>query len=63
MSKVRLREGMGPRFVPLLDRMVEDGETVEVPDVQPDGKSPLVWPEATWEPVAEAAMKPEKADV
>ncbi len=56
MSKVRLRDGWGPRFVPLLNREVADGETVEVPDTQPDG-SPLVWPETTWEPVTDSGTK------
>jgi len=41
----------GPLDVPLLGRMVEDGETVEVPDVQGDGESPIVWPGNRWEPV------------
>jgi hypothetical protein len=50
MSKVKNISG-GPRYVPLLDREVADGETVEVPDVQADGQSPIVWPEATWQPV------------
>jgi hypothetical protein len=68
MSKVKLRDGWGPRFVPLLDREVTDGETVEVPDFQPahnpESKPgdpdhlPIVWPEETWEPVGDA--KPAK---
>lgn len=58
MSKVRNISG-GPRYVPLLDREVADGETVEVPDAQPDG-SPVVWPEATWEPVAAPKVAPEQ---
>lgn len=41
----------GPLDVPLLDRVVEDGETVDVPDVQADGTSPVVWPENRWQPV------------
>jgi len=41
----------GPLDVPLLDRVVEDGETVDVPDVQADGESPVVWPENRWQPV------------
>jgi len=52
MSKVKNISG-GARYVPLLDREVEDGETVEVPDVQSDGTSPIVWPESTWEPVTD----------
>jgi len=59
MSKVKNISG-GARYVPLLDREVADGETVEVPDAQPDG-SPIVWPEATWEPAAEPQVAPEKA--
>lgn len=46
----------GPLDVPLLDRVVEDGETVEVPDAQPDG-SPVVWPENRWQPVTDKAAK------
>jgi hypothetical protein len=56
MSKVRNVSG-GPRYVPLLDREVADGETVDVPDVQADGVSPVVWPEATWEPVPDKPAK------
>jgi hypothetical protein len=50
MSKVKNISG-GQLDVPLLDRIVEDGETVEVPDVQADGESPIVWPPNRWEPV------------
>ena len=50
MSRVRNVSG-GPLDVPLLDRVVEDGEVVEVPDVQADGESPIVWPENRWQPV------------
>ncbi len=57
MSKVRNISG-GPLDVPLLDRIVEDGETVEVPDFQPahtdENPLPIVWPPDKWEPVAEA---------
>ena len=62
MSLVKNVSG-GPLDVPLLDRVVEDGETVEVPDVQADGESPIVWPPNRWEPVAApnvAAEKPAK---
>ncbi len=52
MSKVRNATD-GPRYVPLLDREVAAGEAVEVPDTQGDGVSPIVWPEPTWEPVAD----------
>jgi len=50
----------GPLDVPLLGRMVEDGETVEVPDVQGDGESPIVWPGNRWAPVTQK-VAPEKA--
>ena len=49
MSRVKNISG-GALDVPLLDRVVEDGETVEVPDAQPDG-SPIVWPDNRWQPV------------
>jgi hypothetical protein len=61
MSKVKNISG-GPRYVPLLDREVADGETVEVPDVQADGASPVVWPETVWEPVTDKTAKAAKAD-
>ena len=51
MSRVKNISG-GPLDVPILGRVVEDGETVEVPDFQPDGESPIVWPANRWEPVA-----------
>ena len=51
MSLVKNISG-GPLDVPLLGRAVEDGETVEVPDVQADGVSPVVWPPNRWEPAA-----------
>ena len=54
MSKVRNATD-GPREVPLLGRMVQPGEVVEVPDFQPahtDGNPlPIVWPPPTWETV------------
>jgi hypothetical protein len=59
MSRVKNVSG-GPLDVPLLDRVVEDGETVEVPDVQADGVSPIVWPPNRWEPVTDK-VAPEKA--
>ena len=46
----------GPLDVPLLDRVVEADETVEVPDVQADGESPIEWPANRWE----AAAPPKK---
>jgi hypothetical protein len=56
MSKVKNISG-GARYVPLLDREVADGEIVEVPDFQPgstdENPLPIVWPEATWEPVTD----------
>jgi hypothetical protein len=56
MSRVKNVSG-GPLDVPLLDRVVEDGETVDVPDVQADGESPIVWPENRWQPVDVKAAK------
>jgi hypothetical protein len=44
----------GPLDVPLLDRVVWADETVDVPDVQADGESPIVWPEDKWQPVKAA---------
>ena len=52
MSKVRNISG-GPLDVPLLDRLVDADETVDVPDFQADGESPIVWPPDKWEAVAE----------
>ena len=56
MSTVKNISG-GRLDVPVLGRIVEDGETVEVPDVQDDGESPIVWPENRWEPVSDQAAK------
>ncbi len=60
MSKVKNVSG-GPLDVPLLDRLVEADETVEVPDFQPDHTEedplPIVWPPDKWEPVAEPKAK------
>jgi hypothetical protein len=62
MSRVKNVSG-GPRYVPLLDREVADGEIVEVPDTQADGQSPVVWPDATWQPVtAKEAKEAAQAD-
>jgi hypothetical protein len=66
MSNVRNISG-GPLDVPLLDRVVDDGETVEVPDYQPghtdEDPLPVVWPPDKWEPVtAKAAKAAAKAD-
>jgi hypothetical protein len=52
MSKVKNISG-GTLDVPLLGRQVEDGEIVEVPDVQADGESPIIWPDNRWEPVTD----------
>jgi hypothetical protein len=54
MSQVRNISG-GPLDVPVLGRVVEDGEIAAVPDFQPDGVSPIVWPPDKWEPVADKA--------
>jgi hypothetical protein len=49
MSLVKNISG-GPLDVPVLGRVVEDGEVTAVPDFQPDGVSPIVWPPDKWEP-------------
>ncbi len=59
MSKVKNVSG-GPLDVPLLDRVVEADETVDVPDVQADGESPIVWPPDKWQPVAAPKVTAEK---
>jgi hypothetical protein len=61
----------GPLDVPLLDRVVDDGETVEVPDFQPahnpesEPGDPdhfaIIWPGDKWQPVDAPKVKPEKA--
>lgn len=66
MSNVRNISG-GPLDVPLLDRVVEADEVVEVPDFQPGSTDeeplPIVWPGNRWEPVtAKAAKAAAKAD-
>jgi len=42
----------GPLDVPILGRVVEDGEVVEVPDFQPastkENPLPIVWPGNRW---------------
>lgn len=43
--------------VPGFERVVEDGEIVEIPDFQPDGESPIVVPPDKWEPVADKKAK------
>ena len=49
MSTVKNISG-GALDVPLLDRVVEADETVDVPDVQADGESPIIWPPDKWQP-------------
>lgn len=58
MSKVKNISGAA-LDVPLLDRVVADGETVDVPDTQADG-SPIVWPENRWQPVADSKASSSK---
>jgi hypothetical protein len=48
MSQVRNISG-GPLDVPLLGRVVEADEVAGVPDFQPDGVSPIIWPPDKWE--------------
>jgi hypothetical protein len=55
MSRVKNVSG-GALDVPLLDRVVEADEVVEVPDTQPDG-SPIIWPGNRWEPVIDKPAK------
>lgn len=57
----------GPLDVPLLDRIVEADETVEVPDFQPGSTDeeplPIVWPPDKWGDItAKAAKAAAKAD-
>ena len=62
----------GTLDVPLLDREVADGETVEVPDFQPahdpdskpgdPGYLAIVWPPDKWEAVDSKPAKTVKAD-
>ena len=52
----------GPLDVPLLERVVEADEVVDVPDVQADGESPIVWPPDKWQPVTKTAKSSGKAD-
>jgi hypothetical protein len=60
MSQVRNKSG-GPLDVPILGRVVEADEVVAVPDFQPDGVSPIVWPPDKWEPADDKpAAKAEK---
>jgi hypothetical protein len=58
MSTVKNISG-GPLDVPLLNRVVEDGEVVDVPDFQPahsdEEPLPIVWPDNRWEPVTGSA--------
>lgn len=68
MSKVRNISG-GDLDVPLLNRVVEDGEVVEVPDYQPahtdEEPLPIVWPSNRWEAVEDDdgdETEPEGAD-
>ena len=63
MSKVKNISG-GPLDVPLLDLRVQADEVVDVPDVQGDGVSPVIWPPDKWEPVAgEKPKRTGKADI
>jgi hypothetical protein len=60
VSKVKNISG-GPLDVPLLNRQVEAGEVVDVPDYQPghtdENPLPVVWPGDKWEPVTEEKPK------
>ena len=56
MSLVKNISG-GPLDVPLLNRVVQPGEVVEVPDYQPahteQDPAPIIWPANRWEPVTD----------
>jgi hypothetical protein len=56
MSRVKNISG-GALDVPLLNRTVEDGEIVDVPDFQPASTDeeplPIIWPGNRWEPVTD----------
>jgi hypothetical protein len=43
--------------VPGFEARVEGGETVDIPEFQPDGTSPIVVPLNRWEPVADKTAK------
>ena len=70
MSKRRNISG-GPLDVPLLGRVVEAGEVVEVPDFQPahdpasepgdPGHLAITWPADKWEDVPDPVITPEPA--
>ena len=65
MSRVKNISG-GTLDVPLLNRSVEDGEIVDVPDFQPastpDEPLPIVWPSNRWEPVTDTPASTEAAE-
>ena len=61
MSTVRNISG-GALDVPLLNRVVEADEVVDVPDFQADGVSPIVWPGNRWEPVSGQPAPPPPVD-
>lgn len=48
MSLVKKNISGGPLDVPVLGRVVEADEVTAVPDFQPDGVSPIVWPPDKW---------------
>ena len=47
--------------VPGFEAQVEDGETVDIPDFQPDGVSPIIVPANRWEPVTDLEPQPAPA--
>lgn len=52
MSKVKnISGGDLDVRVPGFEQFVAADEVVDVPDVQPDGESPIVWPPDKWQPV------------
>jgi hypothetical protein len=66
MPKIKNISG-GPLDVPLLNRTVADGETVDAPDYQQEccpgcnNPLPIVWPANRWEPVTDTKTS-KKAD-
>ena len=61
MSRVRNISGVA-LDVPLLNRVVQPDEVVDVPDFQADGESPIVWPPNRWDPVEDAPATVEAAE-
>lgn len=63
MSRVKNISG-GPLDVPLLNRVVQDGETVDVPDSMGEGDNvvQIVWPDNRWKPMPDKAKAADSTD-